>query len=262
MPDWWPPELAAALISGARHGMLPSAPLRYRHPFVRLDRFISHATSLSRAEAQRAIRSGAVSVAGVTTRDPSHHLAVDAQVSLDGQPLSIRGPRYFMLNKPAGYICATSDGAHPTVLDLLHEPRPDNLHPAGRLDIDTTGLVLISDDGEWSHRVTSPRRECAKRYRVTLAEDIAPGVAQHFAEGVLLKGETRVTRPAQLETISPREVVLTIHEGKYHQVKRMFAAVGNHVTALHRVSIGAIQLDPSLNQGDYRPLSEDEILSI
>jgi len=229
---------------------------------VRLDRFISQATSLSRAQAQRAIRHGSVTVAGALARDPSLHLAADAQVSLDGQPLTIAGPRYFMLHKPAGYICATHDGAHPTVLDLLHETDKEGLHPAGRLDIDTTGLVLISDDGEWSHRVTSPRRECAKRYRVTLAEDLEAEVAQRFAEGVLLKGEEKKTRPAQLEVISTREVVLTIHEGKYHQVKRMFAAVGNHVTALHRESIGAIRLDESLRPGEYRPLRKDEILSI
>jgi len=229
---------------------------------MRLDRFISHTASLSRAQAQRAIRSGAVSVDGVVLRDPAHHLAASAVVSLDGRPLALRGPRYFMLNKPQGYICATEDGAHPTVLDLLHEVNPSGLHPAGRLDIDTTGLVLISDDGQWSHRVTSPRRECAKRYRVTLADDLGADVARCFAEGVLLKGEEKKTRPAQLEIISPREVVMTIHEGKYHQVKRMFAAAGNHVIALHRESIGTIRLDESLKPGEYRPLSEKEISSI
>lgn len=229
---------------------------------MRLDRFICHATSLSRSQAQRAIRGGAVAVDGGVQRDPSFHLVANSQVTLDGKPIAIRGPRYFMLNKPAGYICATEDGAHPTVLDLLHEDAPAGLHPAGRLDIDTTGLVLISDDGEWSHRVTSPRRECAKRYRVTLAEELGADVAERFAEGVLLKGEAKKTRPALLEIISPREVVLTIHEGKYHQVKRMFAAVGNHVTALHRLSIGAIDLDESLKAGEYRPLKEAEITSI
>lgn len=229
---------------------------------MRLDRYISHATSLSRAQAQRAIRSGAATVDGMAVRDPSFHLAADAQIALDGQPIVISGPRYFMLNKPAGYVCATEDGAHPTVLDLLHESHPEGLHPAGRLDIDTTGLVLISDDGDWSHRITSPRRECAKRYRVTLAEEIDSDVGQRFAEGLALKGETKKTLPAQLEILSPREVMLTIHEGKYHQVKRMFAAVGNHVIALHRVSIGTIHLDDSLKPGEYRPLCEDETLSI
>lgn len=226
---------------------------------MRLDRYICHATALSRSQAQRSIRGGAVSVDGLIERDPSRHLDAEAQVVLEGKLLSLAGPRYFMLNKPAGYVCATEDGAHPTVLDLLHEERAQGLHPVGRLDIDTTGLVLISDDGAWSHRVTSPRRECPKRYRVTLAEDISAETAQRFAEGIALKGEAKQTRPAQLEPVSAREVILTIHEGKYHQVKRMFAAVGNHVTALQRISIGAISLDSALSPGQYRPLTADEV---
>lgn len=228
---------------------------------MRLDRFISHATPLSRAQAQRAIRSGAVTVQGAVSRDPALHLAPDAQVTLEGAALTLSGPRYFMLNKPAGYICATADGAHPTVLDLLQEARTDGLHPAGRLDIDTTGLVLLSDDGEWSHRVTSPRHDCAKRYRVTLAEDLSADTAERFAEGVLLKGEKKKTRPAQLESLTSREVILTIQEGKYHQVKRMFAAVGNHVSALHRICIGTVCLDQALTPGEYRPLTAEEISS-
>ncbi len=226
---------------------------------MRLDRYLSQATALSRAQAQRAIRNGAVTVNGAPAHDPALHLVPAAQVALDGQPLTLTGPRYFMLHKPAGYLCATQDGAHPTVLDLLHEPRRNELHIAGRLDLDTTGLVLLSDDGNWSHRITAPRRECPKRYRVTLAEDLVAGVAGRFTEGVLLKGEEKPTRPAQLEIVSAREVFLTIHEGKYHQVKRMFAAVGNHVIALHRVSIGAIVLDPALPPGGYRPLRPEEI---
>ncbi|HEY0721764.1 MAG TPA: 16S rRNA pseudouridine(516) synthase RsuA [Gammaproteobacteria bacterium] len=226
---------------------------------MRLDRYLSQATTLSRAQAQRAIRTGLVTVDGAPARDPAMHLAPTAQVALEGRPLVIAGPRYFMLHKPAGYLCATQDGAHPTVLDLLHEPRRNELHIAGRLDLDTTGLVLISDDGHWSHRITAPRRECPKRYRVTLAEDLAAGVAEQFAHGVQLKGEAKPTRPAQLEIVSAREVFLTIHEGKYHQVKRMFAAVGNHVIALHRVSIGAIVLDATLPPGGYRPLRPEEI---
>lgn len=229
---------------------------------MRLDRYLSQATSLSRAQAQRAIRAGAVTVDGAVVRDPATHLTPAAQVTHAGQPLALSGPRYFMLHKPPGYICATQDAAHPTVLDLLKELRRDALHIAGRLDIDTTGLVLVSDDGAWSHRITSPRRHCVKRYRVTLAEELAAGVTEQFAAGVLLKGEARATQAAQLEIVSSREVVLAIHEGKYHQVKRMFAAVGNHVVALHRISIGAIVLDDTLAVGHYRPLRPEEIASV
>lgn len=227
---------------------------------MRLDRYLCHATTLSRSLAVRAIRAGSVVVDGEVERDPTRHISPQSSaVTLDGQPLALSGPRYFMLHKPAGYICATQDGTHPTVLDLIDEPQRSGLHIAGRLDLDTTGLVLISDDGQWSHRITSPRRHCAKRYRVTLADDLQNDVAQRFAAGIQLKGEEKPTRPAQLEVVSSRQVLLTIHEGKYHQVKRMFAAVGNHVLALHRVSIGALQLDAMLEPGKYRALSPEEI---
>lgn len=229
---------------------------------MRLDRFISNATALSRAETQRTIRGGRVTIAGETVRDPARHIAAHDRITLDGEAVTERSARYLMLNKPAGYICATTDGSHPTVIDLLHEPQREGLHPAGRLDIDTTGLVLISDDGEWSHRITSPRRECPKRYRVELAEPLADNVEEIFAHGLLLKGESKPTRPAQLQRLSTRRALLTIHEGKYHQVKRMFAAVGNHVTALHRESIGAIELDPALAPGAYRHLTAQEIDSL
>lgn len=229
---------------------------------MRLDRFLSNATPLSRSEAQRAIRNGRVTVAGIAQRDPAYQLCDEETITLDGQAVIEQGARYFMLNKPAGYICATQDATHPTVLDLLHEANRKGLHPVGRLDLDTTGLVLITDDGAWSHRITAPRQACPKRYRVTLAEPIADSVAERFAAGVLLKGETKPTRPAQLHLITQREVLLTIHEGRYHQVKRMFAAVGNHVAALHRESIGSLELDPALAPGEYRPLDPTEIAAL
>jgi 16S rRNA pseudouridine516 synthase len=163
-----------------------------------------------------------------------------------------------MLNKPQGVICATTDPGHRTVLDLLDVENKKGLHPAGRLDIDTTGLVLISDDGDWSHRITAPRHKCPKTYRVTLAEPLEEQVAAQFAEGIALHNEEKKTQPATLEILSPTEVRLTIGEGKYHQIKRMFAAVGNHVVALHREAIGALQLDEALAPGEYRQLSEEE----
>ena len=133
------------------------------------------------------------------------------------------------------------------------------LQVVGRLDLDTTGLVLITDDGQWSHRITSPRHECAKTYRVWLADPIAPGTAELFAEVVLLRSEKEKTRPAQLEILGECEARLTIHEGKYHQVKRMFAAVGNKVIGLHREQIGALALDEALEPGEYRELSAAEV---
>ncbi|HHJ80676.1 MAG TPA: pseudouridine synthase, partial [Candidatus Tenderia electrophaga] len=172
------------------------------------------------------------------------------------------GPLYFMLNKPEGYICATKDSRHPTVLDLIDEPGAHTLHPVGRLDIDTTGLVLLSDDGQWSHGITSPRRQKIKRYLVHLAEPLVAGIEHQFEAGVMLDGETKPTLPAQLKRISATEVELSIQEGRYHQVKRMFAAVGNAVTALHRQAIGPISLDDDLPVGAYRALTEAEVASL
>jgi 16S rRNA pseudouridine516 synthase len=164
-----------------------------------------------------------------------------------------------MLHKPAGVICATRDRAHRTVLDLLDVPNPAGLHIAGRLDIDATGLVLITDDGEWSHRITSPRHNLPKTYRLALALPLTEAAAARLAAGVQLHGETRRCAPAVLARISSTEVLLTISEGKYHQVKRMIAAVGSHVARLHRERIGPWVLDPALAPGHYRPLTEEEI---
>ena len=148
------------------------------------------------------------------------------------------------------------------MLYFLDEPVAHKLHAAGRLDIDTTGLVLMTDDGQWSHRITSPRHHCEKTYLVELENPLEEGVAEQFAKGVQLHNEKDLTKPAVLEVITPTEVRLTISEGRYHQVKRMFAAVGNHVVGLHRERIGDITLDASLEPGEYRPLTEDEIASV
>lgn len=226
---------------------------------MRLDRFLASVTELSRSEAKRAIKAGEVAVAGVAVTDPGAEVAADAAVTLAGAPLRAAGHRYFMLYKPEGYVCAAKDRLHPTVLELIDEDNREQLHVAGRLDIDTTGLVLLTDDGQWSHRITSPRRDCRKRYRATCAEPIDAGAVELFARGLFLHGERQRLRPAHLELLGPREAVVEIGEGKYHQVKRMFAAIGNAVVALHRERIGAIALDAALAEGEYRPLTEDEI---
>ena len=229
---------------------------------MRLDKYIADTTDLSRALVKLALRNKRVMVNGVQIKDAGLHIAQTDTVQLDGVALSPVGPRYFMLHKPLGYICATIDNDHPTVLDLLDEPNKKILHIAGRLDIDTTGLVLITDDGPWNHRVTSPRHECQKTYRATLANALVSDAEGKLQAGLLLNSETQLTKPATLERLSSNEVRLTISEGKYHQVKRMFAALDNRVTELHRERIGAITLDASLAVGEYRPLSEAEIQSI
>ena len=200
---------------------------------------------------------------GDIVKDSSFKLLPEHDVEYDGNTLVQQtGPRYFMLNKPQGYVCSTDDPDHPTVLYFLDEPVAHKLHAAGRLDIDTTGLVLMTDDGQWSHRITSPRHHCEKTYLVTLENPLDESTAEQFAKGVQLHNEKDLTKPAVLEAVTPTEVRLTISEGRYHQVKRMFAAVGNHVVGLHRERIGDIALDASLAPGEYRPLTAEEIASV
>lgn len=229
---------------------------------MRLDKYITHVSDLSRKEAKRLLRAGHVSVDGCEVKDPTTQITDLMEVSIDGEPLQPPRARYFMLHKPQGYVCATKDQDHPTVLELLDEPNKDKLQIAGRLDIDTTGLVLITDDGKWNHAITSPKRDCLKTYHATLAKEISDDTAELFQQGVMLDGEMKPTLPAQLQQLFSNEALLTIQEGKYHQVKRMFAAVGNRVEELHRVSIGDIVLDQNLQQGEYRELTDIESSSV
>jgi len=229
---------------------------------MRLDKFLSQNSDSSRSLIQQAIKAGRVSVNDVTAKKGDQKLVGDEIVTLDGNIVEPFKTRYLMLHKPLGYVCANSDSDYPTVVDLIRMPRWQELQIVGRLDIDTTGLVLLTDDGQWNHRITSPRHECDKTYRVTTANPISDETAALFAAGVQLHGEKAPTRPAQLEFLSSHEARLKIHEGKYHQIKRMFAAAGNLVVALHRESIGSIQLDPALAPGEYRALTDDEIKSV
>lgn len=229
---------------------------------MRLDKYLSSVTNFSRAEAKKLLRQGRVTVASAVTKDPSMAIIETAIIAIDGEPLRRAGHRYFMLHKPQGYISATKDRTHLTALELLDEDNTDQLHIAGRLDIDTTGLLLITDDGGWSHRVTSPRRECKKTYYLETAECISIEQAQKIEQGIKLDGEKRPTLAAKLQLIDDYSARLTISEGKYHQVKRMFAAVGNHVEKLHREKIGAILLDKNLAEGEYRPLTAAEVASL
>ena len=230
---------------------------------MRLDKFICQSTNLTRTLAKREIARGNVKVEGVVVRKADHKVTAEMDVWLDGASLNQRQPRYIMLHKPVDVICSTVDEEHPSVLSLINNiDKREELHIAGRLDVDTTGLVLITDDGQWSHKVTSPKRECSKRYRVQLAEPIAADAVAAFKAGILLRSEDKPCLPAELTILTPQEVLLTIQEGKYHQVKRMFASQGNHVVGLHRESIGAIELDPSLALGEWRYLTPAEVASI
>ena len=229
---------------------------------MRLDKYLCESTELSRAEAKRLLRGGEVTCDGKVIKTGSHKVPAGAEVRIEGHLLSLCGPRYIMLHKPVDFICSTRDEDYPSVLNLLDIGKVDILHIAGRLDADTTGLVLITDDGQWSHQVTSPKKACGKRYRVQLAEPASNELVDLFARGLELRSEKVITKPAQLEILSPTEVLLTITEGRYHQVKRMFAACGNRVMTLHRECMGHIELDEDLEPGQWRYLTEEEIYSV
>ena len=164
-----------------------------------------------------------------------------------------------MLHKPQGYICSHEDGDYPTIYQFFDYPLSARLHSAGRLDVDTTGLVLLTDDGQWSHRITSPKFHCEKTYLVTLDDPVEANYVQACADGILLRGEKELTKPATLEILDDYNVNLTLSEGRYHQVKRMFAALGNKVVGLHRWKIGNVVLDEHLAEGEFRSLTEEEI---
>lgn len=175
---------------------------------MRLDKFIAQQLGVSRAIAGREIRASRVTVDGDIVKDSAFKLQPEHQVEYDGNPLTQQnGPRYFMLNKPEGYVCSTDDPDHPTVLYFLDEPVAHKLHAAGRLDIDTTGLVLMTDDGQWSHRITSPRHHFEKTYRVMLESPVSDDTAEQFAKGVQLHNEKDLTKPAVLEILTPTDVV-------------------------------------------------------
>lgn len=234
---------------------------------MRLDRYLSQATGLSRKDSQRLIKSGSVRVGAAPVKTVNFSIrAQEHQVWLNEQPVTAPTDVYLMLNKPAGYICANRDGHHPTVLDLLDQSAPiltrATLQIAGRLDLDTTGLVLITSDGQWNHRITAPNSGCEKTYRFTLAEPISERAVEQLQGGVQLRSETRPTRPCQITMATPIQGDITLSEGKYHQIKRMFAAVGNKVTTLERWRIGAITLDAALAPGETRPLTDQEINSV
>ncbi|RDE69793.1 16S rRNA pseudouridine(516) synthase RsuA [Haemophilus sputorum] len=227
---------------------------------MRLDKFIAEQTGLTRSQAVKALKSGVVSVNEEIEKSGARKVSAEDTIRYEGELLEwLEGGQYFMLYKPQGYVCSHDDGEYPTVFQFFDYPLMNKLHTAGRLDVDTTGLVLLTDDGQWSHRITSPKHHCEKTYLVTLADPVEAFYAQQLAEGILLRGEKEPCLPAKMEILDDYNVNLTISEGRYHQVKRMFAALGNKVEALHRWRIGDIVLDESLEEGEYRALSDKEI---
>ena len=228
---------------------------------MRLDKFLAHHLGISRTLVNKELKASNVTVDDVVIKSGAYQINPDLIIKYQENILEqINGKRYFMLNKPQGYVCSTDDPDHPTILYFIDEPMADKLHSAGRLDLDTTGLVLLTDDGQWSHRITSPKHHCEKVYLVEVERPLTTDLVATFEQGIQLNGEKALTKPARLEIIDEFHARLAISEGKYHQVKRMFAAVNNRVVALHREQIGNIILD--IPEGEYRPLTKSEIESM
>ncbi|CAG9297024.1 pseudouridine synthase [Celerinatantimonas diazotrophica] len=225
----------------------------------RLDKFVSHATGLPRSEVKKRLKQKHISINGKIATQGKTAISETDLVTLQGQELHLSFPSYFMLNKPAGYTSTREDPNHPSALDIIDEFCNPPLHAAGRLDADTTGLLLLTNDGQWSHQVTSPRHHQKKVYLTTLAKPLTIEAQQLLCKGVMLRGEETPTLPGQVERVNDQLIRLTIVEGRYHQVKRMLAAVDNKVTALHREQIGTITLDSHLKPGEYRRLSHQEV---
>ena len=223
---------------------------------MRLDAVCARATGMSRKESRLAVRSGRVYLNGKCVKNEGAEVAPGDAVTLDGEALDLREHLYLMLNKPAGTVC-TADPVPESVLNLLSPALRRRLFCVGRLDKDTTGLLLLTDDGALDHRLMSPKHHAQKVYLATLARPVTEEEKLRLEQGMTLENGEK-TLPCKAEPEEDR-CRLTLREGKYHQVKRMFAATGNRVTALHREKIGGVPLDPALAPGEYRELTEEEL---
>lgn len=231
---------------------------------MRLDKFLSKATELSRKDCKKILHAGEVTVNGEVVKDSSLHIdEVDDDIEWAGEPLSVAmRNRYLLLYKPEGFECTLKPKEWPIVTDLIDVPQLGSLRIAGRLDVDTTGALLLSDDGGFLHRVTSPKHHVAKVYELTLADPMTKAqqafAIKELAKGIMLEDEYDKTKPAELSFSDATHAKLVLTEGKYHQVKRMMGYFGNKVIELHRASIGNITL-AGLEKGESRFLTAEEI---
>ena len=226
---------------------------------LRLDKYLTEMGCGTRSQVKKEILKGSVSVNGEIAKKAERKVDTEKdEIIFKGEKIFYAGYEYFMLNKPAGVVSATEDKKERTVIDLIKESKRKDLFPAGRLDKDTEGLLLITNDGQLAHRLLSPKKHVDKTYRVRpekplSAEDI------HRLESGLEIGDDKPTSPAKAVLTEDGDLLLTIHEGRFHQVKRMLQAIGNQVLTLERIRFGSLSLDPALSRGDYRALTEEEI---
>ncbi len=225
---------------------------------TRLDRFIHQSSDFSIADTRLLIAQKRIIVDGLPAESVQQRVTALTQVVLDGNTLRNTKAVYLMLNKPQGVVSATKDPEHATVLDLIEHPAKGALHIAGRLDFNSTGLLLLTNDGAWSRRISLPETKCRKTYEVTVAKPMHEAYVLAFQAGIYFAYEDLTTQPAHLEMLSPFTARLSLVEGRYHQVKRMFGHFQNEVLALHRVSVGSLTLG-GLELGESRLLTRREL---
>jgi len=224
----------------------------------RLDRFISKTIGVNLRAVKLMLAQGRISVDGITARDSNQIVNAFSRVLLDDQILQADTAVHLMLHKPVGVVSATRDARHKTVIDLLERADRDSFHIAGRLDLNSSGLLLLTNDGEWSRKLTSPENKVSKVYRVTLKNPLNEEYVEAFAQGMYFSYEGITTRPATLRILSDYVAEVSLTEGRYHQIKRMFGRFRNPVLELHRSAIGMLQLDSALTPGESRELSAAE----
>ena len=226
---------------------------------IRLDKYLADMGLGTRSEVKADIKKGKININGIVIKDANFKIdTLKDMVLYEGNPIVYEEFEYYMLNKPAGVISATSDSKDKTVVDLITSKRKKDLFPVGRLDKDTEGLLIICNDGELCHNLLSPKKHVDKTYYVCLDKTLSKEAEEQVCTGVYIEKDIK-SMPATLERITDDKVYLTIQEGKFHQVKKMFHAVGVEVTYLKRVSMGGLLLDESLKEGEFRPLTLDEI---
>ena len=227
----------------------------------RLDKIISNRTGISRKDAKSAISSGKVTVSGNVIRSSDYKVGENEEIILDGKKISGNAHVYIVLNKPKGYVSATEDPEQKTVIELVPpELFRNGIFPAGRLDKDTTGLMIITDDGDFAHRILAPKKHVPKKYAVTLDLPVTEEMKIGFEKGIELSDG--ICKSAKLFKTGEYTCEVTLSEGRYHQIKRMFGCFGAKVTELHRLSMGGFSLPENLLPGECRELSEKELALI
>lgn len=227
---------------------------------IRLDKFLAQMNIGTRSEVKNAVRKGKVTVNGKVCKNAEEKIEESTdKVCYENREIVYERYVYYMLNKPAGVVSATKDNVDKTVMDLFSDIPGKDLFPVGRLDKDTEGLLLITNDGELAHNLLSPKKHISKTYRVRTRDILTKEQLEALERGVDI-GEDTITLPAEAEQIEEKELFLTIYEGKFHQVKRMLKAVGNEVIYLERIKMGQLSLDETLPRGEFRKLTTDEVL--